>query len=248
MSTFTLIATDAYQTKFEVPVIGWDKPAYMEYQGAIRAFKFLAIRFFVDNIHNGYDALHWEKPVIIVKIAGIGNKDFTAKNTHGEIPFDYAETPTDLMERTFRKPDKYDIESWLGLCLKKPFTGKIKSVPNGTGWYAARFRWGGVRPVEAMVEIPHYVYYSKAEGFHFNEPASVPEGTYATEQACKDANHVTVIEFEEEDLKTFDVHVYASRTITVKATDKDNAVKMAEEELDANPLEKDDIDVITTLP
>lgn len=256
MSKIVINSLDFYRSTIVVPVNGWEKPVYMDYNGALRAFKFIKVHCQVSNVKNGYDAVKIPKNVYTIQVAGIGTLIVNA-DTENEFPYRYYETVEKYMNKDFDvQINKFIPNDWLKQCYLNQgcdtgdiFTSFRKSFPSGDGlaWSAVRYKWDGVKPVEVPVECTNEIYYDGQKGFHFNEPVKLPNNTYGTIELCKEHNTVKVIDFdsvdENNDVLT-EYTVNLSRTLKVMAKFPSEAIEMAKQNIQDNPFGDEEVQLL----
>lgn len=189
---------DVKQSVFTVPMNGWDKPVYMEYEGALRAFKFLRIEFHTDNVDNDIDGSKLPKPVYKVRIAGVTNPVLILGDSEGDFPIEYALTVEKYLNGDYDyNTAAVNPDVWLKQCLNAGFHSMRMTKNYTTLWKAVRYIWNGVRAVETPVPFCETILYDYNNGFHFKEPVDIDiDNSYADKEGCEDDNNVTVIEFK----------------------------------------------------
>lgn len=210
MDTMTLKQVSWYHYKISVPAVGWDKPAYIVWEGALRAFKFVKVEAEIRNMMkwNDYDA----KPVYHLNIAGIGIvqikggascsfcKDFWLS------PEDYPSR--DGIIKACKEVDDFTIMERLTECFGMDY-GQVAhyykdSIYQATVLKIERYRWDGTKPVVVHLEVPTKMFYTQQRGWHFEQPCKLPEGTFASREECERANEVRVVDFDDDDTEPDD--------------------------------------------
>ena len=206
----TMIQTksfDYYHTKFRVPAMGWNENLYVDYEGAVRAMRFVKIEFTLENITDGYSYLKTPKPIYYVKIAGIGEVSLVG-DFIGWFPLKVELNAEDFVNGTnydlklFNNADVFRTMDWMADCfgISPENVGTITryQVHDGEAVKINRYKWNGVKPIAVYLSIPNKVFYSQKRGWYFEDECSLPTDTFATIEECKNANKIKVIDFTDE--------------------------------------------------
>jgi len=207
----TMISTksfDYYHTKHRVPAMGWTENIYVDYEGAVRAMRFVKIEFTLENITDGYTYLKTPKPIYYVKIAGIGEVSFEGDNI-GWFPLKVRYNADEFTNGGrsgldfFNNADVFETMEWMADCfgISPESLGVITRyhVSNGSAVKINRYKWDGVKPIAVYISVPDKVFYSQKRGWYFEDECSLPTDTFATSDECKKSNSVKVVDFTDED-------------------------------------------------
>lgn len=211
-TTIKTKALDAYHTNYKVPAHGWDENVYIDYQGAVRAMRFMSVIFEQDVAVDGYSKLRFPKTLFHVVIAGIGVVTLEANCGH-YFPLKYQLSPNafrnssrraldDAHRELIRADREYELAEWLSECfgVQPDQLGRLVryDIHDGSAKSVVRYKWDGVKVEGVYFDIPKKAYYNKERGWHFDEPCELPTDTYATADECRFANELKVVEFEED--------------------------------------------------
>ena len=238
-----LVLLDKYQTRFNIPTIGWDKPAYVVLEGALRQFKFKSIVFPTDNVEDGYSFLNFEEPEAYVDIAGIGLVPLELQ--HLKYIYDSVDEYKSDMYNTYNKHyHEVPLKEWLPMCFGKEYIGSIaeKSIHDGCGLEVKRYKWDGIKAIQVNINFCKFVMYDNVRGFHFAEDVQLPENTYATKKECEENNKVKVVCFEDEEKEEeYDIVVTYSCGGSVSAKSKEEAIKKFMDNMADKPIFVEDV-------